>query len=273
VGRLGRKADAPYKPALQATEWLYLKRRNLSIPITHDYAEQVIQECATRNIPPESFIMDSTGNAIGLRDVLQVEWSNRLKRRVLFRAVCFAAAPTESKILDEDSRACGERFDRLVTELCTASMEWARAGCLAIAPTPPPDLRLQLEARLGGLSKRKNTYGELLRRAETKEEMRKRGYHSPDEFDALNLLVHLARMKNPANAASNLSLSTYTSLTAAGLAKHLRLRGKSALPSSVEDEVLQAVRMRERGERKESPAAKMPEYGNAWSDADAENKR
>src|SRR3990167_7871622 len=44
TGNLGRLAGAPHKPALVADEWHYLKRRNLSIPITHDFAAfEVVQ--------------------------------------------------------------------------------------------------------------------------------------------------------------------------------------------------------------------------------------
>lgn len=263
VGRLGRMAGAVHRPALMAEEWVYLKRRDLSIPVTHDIAHQVMEELSKREIPPEKFIMDGTGNAIGLRDVLAMEWVKELGRKVNFRSVVFAGNPTEEKILAEDSRKASERFDRLVTEMCHASMEWARSGCLGVMDAPP-DLRLQLEARLGSLGNRRNQAGEALKRAETKVEMRARGYHSPDEYDVLNLLVHLARALNPASLNASLSLVSYGD--PAAVSHGMRRLGRSSLPSSLPDDIL-AASLKRNPSQSRNPE---PTYASPWSDSDDE---
>lgn len=179
-GRLGRQAENPRKPALQAEEWTYLKHRTGYESIYLDLAEQIQTICTMKGIEPEDFIMDGTGNAMGLADILKATWSNKIK------VVVFSGACTKSKLLAEDSRTAEQRFDRLVTELCYASMEWANSGCLGIT-NAPPDLALQLQSRLAMLERDEKKC------AESKKDMRKRGFGSPDEYDVLNLLVHLAR--------------------------------------------------------------------------------
>lgn len=182
LGRLGRQADNPRKPALQAEEWIYLKRRPDQESVYLDLAHQIKDLCILKGVEPENFIMDGTGNAMGLADILKVIWSNKIK------IVIFSGACTKSKILAEDSRNASQRFDRLVTELCYASMEWANSGCLGISNSPS-DLALQLQSRLATLERNE------VKKAESKKEMRSRGFGSPDEYDALNLFVHLARSK------------------------------------------------------------------------------
>ena len=189
LGRLGRNVKDPRMPLLSADTWHYLKRRPGGGEATQDIASQVQTICEAAGVDPSDFIMDYTGNALGLGDVLATQWSSKINRLI------FAGNATRMKLLAEDSRIAYHRFDRLVTELCFAAMEWGRTGCLVL-PSPPAELRLQLEARLASTLERViEDSKRTVKVAETKKDMKKRGYHSPDETDCLNLLVHLARLK------------------------------------------------------------------------------
>lgn len=181
LGYMGRLAKNPKFTTLSVDRFITIKRKDPSIPITIDFAKQVVTLCQNHGVQPTNFITDSTGNAIGFSDQIRHTWSMGCI------AQSFGGKPTEMKITQEDSMKAIDRFDRFVSELWYSAREWMKAGLVQIT-NPPDDLIFQLQARTYELRR-------LKIRIETKDEMKGRGLRSPDFGDALCLLVHLVRLR------------------------------------------------------------------------------
>lgn len=258
-GKLGRLASNPRHPALQVDSWHYIKLRDPARPKSHDVGEQVHALCIREGVEPGHYIQDYTGNAVGVGDYLKAAWSNKI------HLVEFGGSPTPGKILAEDSLQNEDRFDRLVTELCFGSMLWAAGGFLGIS-NAPADLEMQLAARLSSLIKHK---GREKKSVESKRDMKKRGFNSPDESDALSLIVLLARKLSRPVSISN---STVTSMV-------YDERGRlvpnspttSTAPSLLDANLERAILQRRRDSMRDSKrrdALKSDPAENIWSDVD-----
>lgn len=184
IGKMGRLMEAPTKTGIEVNKFISIKRKDTDKPISIDFGDQIMAILKNENVEPENFAIDSTGNALGMSDYIQHAW----KAKIL--PVNFGGAPTDMMITTEDTRKASTRFDRFVSELWYVAREWMKLGLLAI-PNPPRDLSIQLEGRLYELIP---TSGKI--RVETKIKMKERGLKSPDEADALMLLVHLARTRS-----------------------------------------------------------------------------
>lgn len=181
LGYRGRPASNPSKVVVQVHEFITIKRQDTTLPITIDFARQVIAICKRRGVKPENFIMDKTGNALGLHDVIKHEWSAAIV------GIGFGEACTEMKITQQDTERAVDRFDRFVSELWYCAREWMRCGLVQLV-NPPSELTFQLHARTYRLQRKKI-------RIQTKEEMKEEGLKSPDMADAFCLMIHLARLR------------------------------------------------------------------------------
>lgn len=184
IGEMGKLADNPRKTGVEAKKFIRIKRKNASVPITVDFCEQICGLLENENIKPENFAIDCTGNALGLSDLIK----HTLRDTIV--SVNFGGSPTEMMITTEDSRKAKDRYDRFVSELWYVGREWMKLGLLYI-PNPPRELLIQLEGRLYELIV---SNGKI--RVETKTAMKERGIGSPDESEAMLLLVHLARVRS-----------------------------------------------------------------------------
>lgn len=183
LGYAGRLAADPKKTVISATRFIRIQRKNTKVPITIDFAVQIIAHCKAHGVKPENFAVDSTGNALGLSDYIKHTWGAETL------AVTFGQAPTNLKITQEDSLRAADRFDRFVSELWYAAREWMKLGLIHVEHPIPSELTFQLESRTYDLRQQKI-------RVETKLEMKERGLESPDFGDAFCLLVHLVRVRN-----------------------------------------------------------------------------
>jgi len=183
LGRMGRLASDPRKTGIEVSQFVKIKRKHTDKPVSIDFGDQILAILKNHNVLPENFAIDCTGNALGMSDYIQHIW----KASTL--PVNFGGSPTNMMITTEDTKKASERFDRFVSELWYVGREWMRLGLLHVA-SMPRDLAIQLEGRLYDI----HTKGKI--RVETKAEMKERRLASPDEGDALMLLVHLARVRN-----------------------------------------------------------------------------
>lgn len=183
LGRMGRLASDPRKTGVEVSQFITIKRKQTDKPISIDFGDQILAILKNHNVDPSNFAIDCTGNALGMSDYIQHIW----KASTL--AVNFGGAPTDMMITTEDTKKASDRFDRFVSELWYVGREWMRLGLLYIA-SMPRDVAIQLEGRLYDI----HTKGKI--RVETKKEMKERRLKSPDESDAIMLLVHLARTRN-----------------------------------------------------------------------------
>lgn len=184
-GEAGRDAADPRKLLLRINNMAILKRSSPMKLASEDFGDQAITLCQTHGVKPRHFCGDTTGNGLAFMDYVRFKWSREAM------PVGFGGKPSETKILDQDTKKANERFDRFVTELWWAGRDWARAGHILIHPdcAYQEDLKLDLESR---------RYVQLPHEkveAETKLDMKERGLQSPDFGDFFNLLVHVVRVR------------------------------------------------------------------------------
>jgi len=205
LGYIGRLAKNPKYTTLQISRFVKITRKDPKVPITIDYARQVVSLCKLHGCKPANFITDCTGNALGFSDTIRHTWSMECVAQE------FGGLPTEMKITQEDSMIAVDRFDRFVSELWYSAREWAKSGLINLQ-SPPSELIFQLQARLYEMRRRKI-------RIETKDEMKGRGLKSPDYGDAFCLLVHLTRLRSNGFTPSSLMDPSKEKVTTDPLAK------------------------------------------------------
>lgn len=144
-------------------------------------ANQLKELCQKLGIKPEWLAIDTTGNGQGVYDILKNSWSQRVI------AVNYSQGASEKKILEEDSKTCKEEYDRVCSELWFATRKWLEFHLMKFGPMVDfTRLFPQLTTRFFGAGKQN--------RVETKKEYKAHAAgQSPDEADALTLLVHAAR--------------------------------------------------------------------------------
>ena len=126
--------------------------------------------------------VDRTGNGAGVHDLLVSTFNSGVK------GINGSHAPTERKILEEDTQLPCDEYSYLVSELWFAMRKFIEFGLVKISPTIPLD---PLVAELTG--RRFLLTGKKIK-VESKKEYKSRGNKSPDRADALSILVHVCRL-------------------------------------------------------------------------------
>jgi hypothetical protein len=145
-------------------------------------AASVRRTCIELGIHPGWLMLDRTGHGQGVFDILINSWSPEV------RGVNYSETATRAKILFEDSDTCDIRYDRVVSELVFATKAWMEHDLLKHSGVIPHD---PLYAQLTG-----RRYDPKLRaKVESKQDYKHRlSLGSPDEADAVTLLVHCVRI-------------------------------------------------------------------------------
>ena len=149
-----------------------------TVQMAHNVKTQALQI----QTAPGWMMLDRTGNGAGVHDLLREIWSPEI------RGINYSEAATAKRIFMEDTKTCEEEYDRVNTELWFALSRWLEFGLIKISPVVETSrLFTQLTAR---------QYLPLLkRRVETKRDFKARfAGESPDEADALTLLLHAVRL-------------------------------------------------------------------------------
>lgn len=149
---------------------------------TVQMAEQIERLCKQLGVKPEWLCVDRTGNGAGVHDLLKNNWSASIC------GVNFYEGATNRRIMEEDSGTAEELYDRIQTELWFALRRFIEFDCLkAMFHIETSDLYAQLTGRWFKAMGRKS-------RVESKPDYKARTQApSPDEADALSLLVHAVR--------------------------------------------------------------------------------
>lgn len=153
---------------------------------TEAMGEQMIRLANQLKVNPSMMAVDRTGNGTGIHDYLRYRFGDAVM------GLMFGEAATEKKVLLEDlKRACDE-YDGLVTELYFATRKFLEFGYMKISP----GVRLErLLPELSGRQYRIGSKGKV--RVESKKEYKHRGNRkSPDEADAVTIMVHLVRHRS-----------------------------------------------------------------------------
>lgn len=149
-------------------------------------AKNVKESLVSVRADPAWSLLDRTGVGTGVHDVLKVMWAPSLG------GLNFSDSATDTKILLEDEVTCAKRFGtgRVVSELWFAVQVLLEHGYIWFDPSftgvQKNALWRQLTTRQYAPNKNN--------RVETKKEYKERGNPSPDEADAVTLLVHAVRM-------------------------------------------------------------------------------
>ena len=172
-GEIGEIGDG--RKALQIGE-RYVIRFDTKKPIDIQIAEQVIKQCEKRSVTPENFGLDVSGRGTAVASILGEMW------QPLFVKVEFGGYPSATAVAADDGTLAKDKYDRKVTQL------WFNAR------------RLLVSGQMKGLDRItsqqfcKRTYEEKSKkiRIEEKGEYKKRLNHSPDDADAVVVLVEVA---------------------------------------------------------------------------------
>gem|GEM_PF-6786942 len=169
------------KLQIECDEIIYLpiQADNKATPPEYQIAFKVMELCKARAIPPDEFIIGSTGIGRGCAAVLQREWSPRILE-------CDEGGACSTMIVSEENpRPAKELYDRKVTELWFSIREFCEASMLKNLDnlTARQLCSRKYIVKSAGLGKRISI--------EKKEEMLK----SPNDADALAFALDLCRSK------------------------------------------------------------------------------
>jgi len=148
------------------------------VEIEGQIAEQVKVECQKRGVLVEDFALDATGTGRGVAYALSQIWGSG------FHKVEFGGAPSEI-VMDEEGRLPRELFDRRVTELWFMVVDFLKSGMLR---------GLDARSVREFCSREYSMLGKKYK-LETKKEMKAKTGYSPDEADAVAVLIDLVRSK------------------------------------------------------------------------------
>lgn len=186
--------DKPaFRQVVQLTQLYELPKGNTIAQ--SNLIKDLIQKLGVR---PEHLCVDRTGNGAGVHDTLK-DWKDMVK------GVNYYESPSDKKILLEDKETPKESMERIVSELWFALARWIEFHYFCIAPSVNTEkLSPQLSGRLfrpGAKSK-----------VESKKDYVSRGNKSPNEADAVCLMLHAVRMESDSPSMNiqkgDLSVST-----------------------------------------------------------------
>lgn len=165
------------KVALQIEQLISLEKGD-----TPSMARQLKRLGLQLGIEPDWFLVDRTGNGAGVHDLLREIWNPAV------RGVNYSSSSTELKIFQEDTQVPHDLYNRLYTELLFAFRRWLEFGNVALSPgVDTSKLFTQLTGRRYLTGSRVS--------AESKPEYKRRtGLQSPNESDAVTLILHCARL-------------------------------------------------------------------------------
>lgn len=179
-GRFGEVADEDGRK-----RWVIMLDESLDVPIEeggkpveYQLSEFCKEACKLKGIKPENFATDSSGIGRGTKSVLEVEWG-------AIEGVEFGGGPTERPVDESGDKLCKDAYDRMSTELNMAVRTFAMANGLR-------GLEKEAEAQF---CSRKTTYKNKKTIVEKKKDMKERIRRSPDEADAVAILVELCRRR------------------------------------------------------------------------------
>lgn len=145
-------------------------------------AQRIIETNKRAGVRGEYFCCDRTGAGSGVADLIKNDWSFAI------HDINYTEAPSEGKIMQEDSKTCKEEYDRVWTELWYAARTLGEFGYFLISPSAEQE-KLQQQ-----MTKRKSRMVGKCRRIESKKDYVSRGLESPDEADSATLFVHAVRI-------------------------------------------------------------------------------
>lgn len=157
---------------------------------TVEMSNNIEKLCRQLGIRPECLCVDRTGNGTGVHDHLMKFWNGAV------RGLNFYESASDRKIFSEDKKTPKEEYQRAVSEVWFSMQKLLEFDYLKIDPkVDTTELNSQLSGRLFATGS--------LARVESKKEYCSRGFESPNEADALGLMVHAMRMDSDVGLTMN----------------------------------------------------------------------
>lgn len=151
-------------------------------------AEEIIGRCKMLGIEAEWLAVDKTGYGFGVHGHLTKVWGNCV-------GISWNEGATTKKILAEDSEGADKQADGVMSEMWWAFRRWLEPVTKAILINPiipPQPIHTQLTSRRYEPNKGK---GKGIK-VEPKDRYIARNKNSPDEADAMMMLLHVVRLNS-----------------------------------------------------------------------------
>lgn len=182
MDRLNQSNPKP-RHVLQIDQIIPLEKHDNTVTM----AEEIIGRCKMLGITPDNLAVDKTGYGFGVHSHLVKVFGSVF-------GVAWNEKATPKKILAEDRDCADKQCDGVMSEMWWAFRRWIDPSCRAILinpiiPTNPIQTQLTTRRYKAGTSKGI--------KVEKKEEyMARNANTSPDESDALVMLVHVVRQNS-----------------------------------------------------------------------------
>lgn len=177
IDRLNVTAHRP-RHVLQIDQIIPLEKHDDTVTM----AEEIMGKCKIMRIPPEWVAIDKTSIGLGTFSHLNKVWGS-------VHGIAWNEKATPHKILSEDKEGADGQCEGIMSELWWAFRRWLDPRCTAILINPIiPTQPLHTQ-----LTHRRYRHGKNGIKVEPKEEYKARNGKSPDEADALMMLVALVR--------------------------------------------------------------------------------
>jgi hypothetical protein len=174
------KGQSISRPALQLTHL-----RRLPKAPTMEMARNVKALCVEQGVMPQWIMLDRTGNGSGVHDVLRETWSPEV------RGINYSESASQLKLVEEEADVAKVLYDRVYSELWFGLSKWFEFSLMKVHPSM--DYRDDLYRQL--IDRRYDP--RVTCRVESKRDWKKRQSEdiSPNEVDAVGLLLHAVRME------------------------------------------------------------------------------
>lgn len=186
-------------------------------------AENIHKQCVMLKVPPGNLMVDRTGNGAGVHDYLKSFWSEEVM------GLAYMENASDTKILQEDTKTAIEEYKRAVSELWFALKKWAEFNFVKMKPEAlTEEIALQFTGRRYATGK--------LNAVETKDEYKSRGNQSPNDADAITLLLAAVRKATKCipSVADDLEGTVTTIFTDRSNAPVPQLTDVTTVPESLE---------------------------------------
>ena len=156
--------------------------------------------CDWCGVKADFLCMDNTGNGYGIWSTAtskQTNWGN-------VYGMNWKAAPTKNKILAEDKNGADEQTSNMISEIMWTLRLYMQPTIRAFFINPTCDHRDKLRLQMTSRQYRYGPGNRVL--VESKDDYKKRGHESPDEFDSTAMMGLMPRVQGlvlPANVDEN----------------------------------------------------------------------
>lgn len=151
---------------------------------TLEQAKSIIRLSSELGVKPRWLSVDRTGNGTGVHDALKSLFGPDVF------GIMFSWAASDTRILDDDTEICSERYYDIITEMAFSVRKFMETDTLKLNPGINWN-NLEKET----VTRRYAQQGRGILRIEPKKEFKKRHSGvSPDRFDSLIIAVHGIRM-------------------------------------------------------------------------------